>query len=304
MNRDWNDFKSSYGNIAGAREAFEIACETLFREIYAPKRVDGVKVKQGDGGIDIFVGELGCEPITVIQCKFFLDKFEESQKGQIRDSFKTCISATRYELKEWILCMPYLLDLDQHTWWSQWKDSQRQKYEKDENFISLKTGNELIDLFKKFNLYNQVFKIEDSLKIDEIHKAVIPKKSIIPVEVNPKNILFNNYSIKNEPFYLERKVDKEFMNVISINNIWLYGKSGSGKTALVNRNLLCNNIEYCFCDLSPINVNSSNDVLEEILCIIEEQFMIQRDNKITNKIKQITKILCETGVLFPYAATG
>ena len=34
MHRDWNDFKVLHSNIAGAREAFENACETLFKKIY------------------------------------------------------------------------------------------------------------------------------------------------------------------------------------------------------------------------------------------------------------------------------
>ena len=70
MNRDWNDFKSTYGNISGAREAFENACESLFKAKYTDQHVSQVSVKKGDGGIDVFIGELGVEPITVIQCKF------------------------------------------------------------------------------------------------------------------------------------------------------------------------------------------------------------------------------------------
>ena len=41
-----------------------------------------------------------------------------------------------------------------------------QTLNKDENFISLKNGNGLIDLFKEHNLYNLIFKIEDSLRIE------------------------------------------------------------------------------------------------------------------------------------------
>jgi len=76
MNRDWRDFKSINGNLPGAREAFESACETLFRKIYHGSHVSQVSVKQGDGGIDIFVGEIGIDPIIVIQCKFFVKKIQ------------------------------------------------------------------------------------------------------------------------------------------------------------------------------------------------------------------------------------
>ena len=122
MNRDWRDFKSLNGNIAGAREAFEIACETLFRKIYSEYNTSQVAVKQGDGGIDIFIGEIGVEPIIVVQCKFFLEEFGNSQKSQIRDSFKSCILSEKYELKEWILCLPRILDIDDNIWWAEWKE--------------------------------------------------------------------------------------------------------------------------------------------------------------------------------------
>ena len=97
MNKDWADFKALYGNMAGARKAFENACETLYRKKYVDEHVSQVSVKHGDGGIDIFIGEFGVEPITVIQCKFFLESFGDSQKAQIRNSFNTAISSDEYE---------------------------------------------------------------------------------------------------------------------------------------------------------------------------------------------------------------
>ena len=294
MNRDWTDFKSLNSNIAGAREAFEIACETLFRKIYPDQHVSAVAVKQGDGGIDIFVGELGIEPITVIQCKFFLETFEDSQKDQIRSSFETAINADKYELKEWILCIPRVIDIDENSWWFKWKKKKTDEQAKSNSFIKLKNGNELIDLFKEHNLYNQVFDIEDSTKIDEIHRAVVLKPLSLPEISSPHIVLFNNYSKKCEPYYWERQIDKEFVNSLELNNLWVFGNSGVGKTTLINRNLLVNNLEYCSCDLSPVDIKSSADVLEEILSKIEEKFNIEREIK-ENKIKQVAEILCKVG---------
>jgi hypothetical protein len=295
MNRDWIDFKSLHSNIAGAREAFENACESLFRKVYLGKTVSQVKVKLGDGGIDVFIGEIGIEPITVIQCKFFLESFEESQKAQIRDSFKTAIKSDKFELNEWILCIPRVLDIEQIKWWTTWKDKKIQEHQKNSTFILLKNGNELIDLFKQYELYNQIFEIDSANKIDEIHQALIPKKAELPKNVNPQIVLFNNYSSKSETFYLERNIDNEFINSLNLNNLWVFGNSGLGKTALVNRNLTKNEIEYCYCDLSPISIKDSNDVLEEILCKIEEKFDIERNNEERNIIKQIIQILCNGG---------
>jgi hypothetical protein len=141
-------------------------------------------------------------------------------------------------------------------------------------------------------LYNQAFKIEDSLKLDAIFDAVVSKKPEIPSEVNPQKVLFNNYSKECEPYYLERNIDKEFINSLKLNNLWVFGDSGFGKTALVNRNLTKNDIEYCFCDLSPINIISSGQVIEEIIFKMEEKFQVERDTTFTNNIKQLTHLLC------------
>lgn len=291
MNRDWNDFKSMHSNMAGAREAFENACETLFRDIYKTHSVSQVSVKLGDGGVDIFVGELGVEPITVIQCKFFLDRFSESQQSQIRKSFSSAINSDTYELKEWILCIPRVIDIDEHSWWFKWKTKQLSLYSKSKSFITIKNGNELIDLFKKQNLYNTIFQLSDSIKIEEIHNAVVVKENKLPVEIVPQNILFTNYTKKNELYYLERSVDKEFMRSLEFNNIWISGNSGFGKTTLITRDLIENKKAYCYCDLSPISILSSIDVLQEILLQIEERFILDHNPHEKNTIKNITEIL-------------
>ncbi len=291
MNRNWSDFKSIHGNIDGARSAFEEACETLFRKIYVDKHVSQVSVKKGDGGIDIFVGEFGVEPITVIQCKFFLDTFDEAQFAQIRNSFTTAQESKKYELKEWILCIPRVIDIDENSWWFKWKHKKLNELSKNDNFIQLKNGNYLIYLLKEHNLYNQVFKIEDSLKIDEIHRVLVSNKP----EIKPRNhaniVLFNNYHKKCKSYYLEREQDLEFMRLIEFNHIWIFGESGVGKTALVNRNLIENEIEFCFCDLSPIKIESAENVLEEIINCIEEKFEIERSVSCGNLIKEIVKLL-------------
>lgn len=296
MERDWRDFKSLHSNLAGAREAFETACEILYKAKHKDEHVSQVKVKSGDGGIDIFIGELGVKPITVIQCKFFLDSFDSSQQAQIRSSFNTAINSDKYELDRWILCVPCIIDIDETTWWFKWKHKQLKKYSKTDNSISLVNGNELINLFKEEGLYNQVFGIDHLTKIDEIHAATVPKKITLPTSAAKTNtILFNNYTEKNEPFYLERENDNQFNTSLEINNIWLFGESGVGKTALINRNLIQNNIDYCFCDLSPVSINDSEDVLKEILISIEEKFHSERNLSENNILKQISQILCNVG---------
>lgn len=307
MNRDWQDFKSLHSNIAGAREAFENACETLFRKINSENYVGQVAVKQGDGGIDIFIGNLGVEPITVIQCKFFLDSFKNAQKSQIRKSFKTASESKKYELKEWILCVPRVIDIDDNSWWFGWRNEKIQDLGKSENFISLKNGNDLIDLMKEHGLYNQIFQIEDSIKIHSIDSKVTEMHKVIcglsPATVqvsrhnSSKTVLFNNYDKKSEDYYLNRECDNHFISYLELSNIWMFGKSGMGKTALVNRNLIKQGITYYYCDLSPISIESSNDVLEEILSTLEDNLDVLRQVDQINLIKQISVLLCKVPTL-------
>ncbi|MGB6036091.1 MAG: hypothetical protein WBG42_07470, partial [Cryomorphaceae bacterium] len=274
MNRDWTDFKSLHSNIAGAREAFENACESVYRMKHKGEHVSQVKVKHGDGGIDIFIGELGINPITVIQCKFFLESFGDSQKSQIRKSFQRAVTSEKYELKEWILCIPNVIDIDENAWWFKWKHKQLAEHSKNERFIKLVNGNELIALLKVHGLYNQVFKLEDSIRLAELHDELVPAKIQVPKDVNPSIVLFNNYTKRNEPFYLSRSTDNLFNKALEINNIWVFGKSGNGKTALINRNLIQNEIEYCFCDLSPVTIKTCSDVHNEILVTLEDIFNV------------------------------
>ena len=110
-------------------------------------------------------------------------------------------------------------------------------------------------------------------------------------EIDYNNVLFNNYSKDVEPYYLERTIDCTFNDSLRIENVWVFGKSGSGKTTLINRNLKNNDIEYCYCDLSPTNINSTEDVLNDILCTIEDKFNINREDNEKNIIKNIANIL-------------
>ena len=82
-----------------------------------------------------------------------------------------------------------VIDIDEHSWWFKWKQKKIEENSKDTNFIKLVNGNELIDLLKENDLYNQIFKIDDSLKIAEIYNAVVPKKIEISNEANPKVVL-------------------------------------------------------------------------------------------------------------------
>ncbi len=170
MNRNFSYFKDEYG-VDGARDKFEDAFHTIISSLYKGENVKTVKVKQGDGGIDVFIGDFGQKPLKVYQCKFFLDSIGESQKDQIRSSFKTAIESTEFEIEEWILCVPYQeLDTKEHKWWADWKTKQETAYKNVK--ITLYDGKTILDLAHQTGTYNSVFEIEDSLAIKNIQNTV------------------------------------------------------------------------------------------------------------------------------------
>lgn len=182
MKRDWQGFKALYGNIEGARAAFEPACESLFRKLFPGQTVQVVRANPGDEGIDILVGEIGIEPIRVFQCKFFLEQIGKTQKGEIRKSFKTSIESKQYKMSEWTLCVPMLLDISEHKWWAGWKYRTQKKHNTP---IHLKNGEELIDLMKEQEIYERVFQIDRELKIDATLEKTTSIETLLKQSITP-----------------------------------------------------------------------------------------------------------------------
>jgi hypothetical protein len=113
------DLQLIYG-VAGARGKFDDLVGRLVKtELGAARRV---RVKKGDGGIDVYVGDLN-DPagIDVFQAKFFWQGLGPSQKAQIRNSFRRCARNKKFKTKSWTLCIPVDLSLDEKEWFDNWK---------------------------------------------------------------------------------------------------------------------------------------------------------------------------------------
>lgn len=143
-------------------------------------------------------------------------------------------------------------------------------------FVGMKYFYEIIAYPEYNELLTQIHQYEDGKSKDK--------------SVDLKLVLFNNYKISCEPFYEIRECDKIFINALFTNNIWIHGKSGKGKTAFLHRNLLINQIEFCYCDLSPVIDATQESILEEIINCIEMKYDLIKDEKESNKIKQIANL--------------
>lgn len=193
MCEEWGNLARRY-KVAGARTKFEEVCESLFKKKHLEENVKGVRVVVGDGGIDVFIGNLGVEPITVIQCKFFINGIGESQKDQIRKSFKTVIESDHFTCRKWILCIPIQLSVEEHKWWAGWKNYQEKKH--GQGYIELHDGADLIDDLNEFGLYDTVFEIDLKNNISDIHSKVTALDS------NLSKLVRSNLTLPEKRSYL------------------------------------------------------------------------------------------------------
>lgn len=105
---------------AGARAKFE---RLVIQLSHLRHGAMGVLANPGDWGIDAFVGDLEGS-VAVWQAKFFFDGVEDSQKGQIRESFAAARKAAAkegYKVDAWTLAIPAELDAPATQWWQGWK---------------------------------------------------------------------------------------------------------------------------------------------------------------------------------------
>jgi hypothetical protein len=154
---DWKDLTIIHGNVEGARAAFERACEMVIRKQHA--NAHGIRVHIGDGGIDIYVGEFGSSPLVVYQCKYFTDGIGDSQKQQIRKSYKAAISSEEFEVKEWFLCLPIALSTTESKWFQDWS-------EKCDYPVKLIAHTQLMEWAETSGLATIIFQRKDSMKLD------------------------------------------------------------------------------------------------------------------------------------------
>jgi len=111
---------------AGAREDFEQMLVSLVSAVTGQEAIL-VRANPGDWGIDVLVGDLNGD-ITDWQAKYFINGFGESQKKQVRDSFRSALKYAEkegYVIKKWVLCIPCGMDAPTLRWWQRWSREQQ-----------------------------------------------------------------------------------------------------------------------------------------------------------------------------------
>lgn len=177
MQRDFRYLRDQH-TVEGARSIFEKICTQLLQARHGAD-AHNIRISQGDGGIDILVGDFN-SPIENYQCKFFIDGIDDSQKTQIRESFNRAINSTDYKMKQWILCVPCELSAKEFSWWSEWKGKKKKLHNVQ---ISLYEGSYLISQLKKYDLYDESFDNDTKQRLDEILSCLNSEKKRISDEI-------------------------------------------------------------------------------------------------------------------------
>lgn len=245
---DWDTFKRYHGGINGARFCFENLMEELLRKENPSRNVKGVRLAQGDGGIDVFVGNIGQEKIDVYQCKYFDAGLRSSQWKQITDSYNRAIKNLDYQMNKWILCLPAELSLDEHIKWEEWK----KKHKVDSLEIGLVCGNEIIDRLSSQGLCDKYF------------QSTFPKY-ISKRPHGAKNCMFRS----DEANLLKEELEAG-------NNILIYGEGGYGKTSLAI--LLFELIKDDYCHMAWVSYEKS--LIDSLLNSLTIYEGIEREKRI------------------------
>lgn len=153
VGREFKYLEEIYG-VSGAREVFEKICTSIID--------NGCRVEPypGDDGIDI-IERNGCK-ISVYQCKFFTERVNDSQKKQIKESFKSLMKSIHKDnVESWTLCIPTTLTSKEMNWINKWF----LENEKELNIkMNLMDKDQIINKLHEKKIYDRYF---STLTIDQ-----------------------------------------------------------------------------------------------------------------------------------------
>lgn len=69
-------------------------------------------------------------------------------------------------------------------------------------------------------------------------------------DIDLNKVFFVHYDVECEPYYIVRQLDSVIFPYLKKKSCWVHGKSGIGKSELLTRNLLYNNLNVVYVDLS------------------------------------------------------
>ena len=123
--------------------------------------------------------------------------------------------------------------------------------------------------------------------------GLIEQQEIHSPTTSTSQILFDIYNPECAPYYLDRSIDCDLINTLSLYSIWVFGPSGCGKTSAIRRLIHKNKsspLEIC---LSSCYGNLSNNrIIEEISITAQQKngaLNFDRHNSISNLTTLLAK---------------
>ncbi len=278
----------------GARYIFETACDKAFRKEF--EHAFNVECNPGDDGIDIFVGDFSAT-IDVYQCKYFIERLGDSQRKQIGESFDTAINSSNYVLKRWFLCVPIGLTIEEHKWWSKWKNKNEKKHNIE---IGLYDSRILLDLIQKHKIDEDVFDLEQLKLLRQIHEYLVNKNESLKEVLSPPIDVDYSESVFIAKLQSANVVDhiklfeKQFFNA-EILDKQIYSK-GVQKEIIELESLKANIHDLWLTQFSKYNnTNDGNSLVGEVFERIEDQ----NDTNLKTEIP--VSVIEKKGILHQYA---
>ena len=137
-----------------------------------------------------------------------------------------------------------------------------------------------------FELFNSDHAFRD-LNLNPVGKELIPTCECVCENVD--DILFEVYTEENEIYYVNRKDDEGFNEILNHFSIWIHGVSGCGKTNLIIRNLISNSSNYRTISLASCIGLNVKDLFGEVLVELENEFDDKSDESNNDNFSKLSK---------------
>jgi hypothetical protein len=185
MSLTFHHFREQYG-ATGATERFEDFVVATVKSVHPSARP--IRANPGDWSIDAYIGSLAAGEVAIWQAKFFLNEFGDSQKAQIRDSYRRAKEeATKngYRVLKWTLCIPQDLDGPSQKWWDKWSG---ETHRDDAIDVDLWNLSEFRTLMRKPDAAD--VRLEYFSYLPPVHAPQAPPVEPIPGDANLDELLF------------------------------------------------------------------------------------------------------------------
>lgn len=135
-----------------------------------------------------------------------------------------------------------------------------------------KDNNQIIAIKSAISLCKEVFSSRKgfcSIGLNPVKRHQKQKEIINPQKIN--QILFDRYDKDKEQYYYSRKIDENIFSNLKFYSLWVYGKSGRGKSNIILRNIINNDLNHIIISLSNCIGLSIDEFFKEIFIELSEK---------------------------------